>query len=238
MCLQKIRQWLPSATCANMCCSFLVCVHTHRQLSHVRTHATGRHALQRYDVMDDVTTHYGLTCLFRPTRFDPFIRTWIRTACKKKKKKKRKRALTKLDLWLWPKSQNFQNKLVSLSFSSTFRFWDPFLHSKLGNCANVQLLESWLFHKSWLKVKIFKSDLSCPIFRVDSNFGVYFFIWESKIAQIVWFYSYWLRCELWPRIKMPEQSLSYSNFFKDSDFEIRLFILDLETTIWPTSPKY
>ena len=167
--------------------------------------------------------------LFRPTRFDPFILTWIRTACKKNKNK-RKGALTKLDLWLWPKSQNFQNRLVPLSFSSTFRFWDPFLHSKLGNCANVQFPESWLFHKSWPKVKIFKPDLSCPIFHVDSNFEVYFFIWESKIAQIVWFYSCWLWCELWPRIKMSEQSLSYSNFCKDSDFEICLFILDLETT--------
>ena len=124
-----------------------------------------------------------------------------------------------MDLWLWPKSQNFQNRLVPLSFSSTFRFWDPFLHSKLGNCANVQFPESWLFHKSWPKVKIFKPDLSCPIFHVDSNFEVYFFIWESKIAQIVWFYSCWLWCELWPRIKMSEQSLSHSVFCEDSDFE-------------------
>ena len=38
----------------------------------------------------------------------------------------------------WPKSQNFQNGPIPLSFSSTFQFWDPFLHSKLGNCANIQ----------------------------------------------------------------------------------------------------
>ena len=42
------------------------------------------------------------------------------------------------------------------------------------------------------KVKIFKNDLSCLIFRVDSDFEVYFFFQESEITQIVWFYSCWL----------------------------------------------
>ena len=61
--------------------------------------------------------------------------TWksnpVRTACKKKKK-----SFDQVELWLWPKSQNFQKWPVPFSFLSTFRFWDPFLHLKLGNCAN------------------------------------------------------------------------------------------------------
>ena len=40
--------------------------------SHARTRTTHRHVLQRYDVMDDVTTHYGLTNLSRPTQYEPF----------------------------------------------------------------------------------------------------------------------------------------------------------------------
>ena len=105
-----------------------------------------------------------------PSSLDPTrICDSVRTTCKKKKKKKgKKKALTKLDLWLWPKSQNFQNGPVLLSFSSIFQFWDPFLHSKLRDCVNVRFLEGWLLHKSWPKVKIFKKDLSCSIFRVHS----------------------------------------------------------------------
>ena len=63
----------------------------------------------------------------------------------------------------------------------------------------TQKLHKWLkFQDSWLlcwdqpKVKIFKPHLSCSIFRVHSEFEVYFLIWESKIAQIVWFYNCWL----------------------------------------------
>ena len=92
------------------------------------------------------------------------------------KKKGKRKYFDQVDLWPWPKSQNFQNRPVPLNFSSTFRFWDLFLYSKLRNCANVQ------FPKVDQKVKIFKKDLSCLIFRVDSIFGVYFFIQESGIA--------------------------------------------------------
>ena len=106
----------------------------------------------------------SLTQFLRP---DPNL--WLGSNhLQKKKKKGKKKALTKLDLWLWPKSQNFQNGPVLLSFSSIFQFWDPFLHSKLRDCVNVRFLESWLLHKSWPKVKIFKKDLSCSIFRVHS----------------------------------------------------------------------
>ena len=112
-------------------------------------------------------------------------------AKKKLKKKGKRKCFDQVDPWPWPKSQNFQNGPVPLNFSSTFRFWDPFLHSKLRNCANVQFPKVDFCTNIDQKVKIFKKDLSYLIFRVDSIFGVYFFIWESEIAQIVWFYNCW-----------------------------------------------
>ena len=80
---------------------------------------------------------------------DPFVQTdpvwpgptWkpdpVRTASKKKNCE-RKKCFDQVDPWPWRKSQNFQNGPVPLNFSSTFRIWDPFLHSKLRNCVNVQ----------------------------------------------------------------------------------------------------
>ena len=125
-------------------------------------------------------------------RFDrPGNRTRSESPAKKKKKKRERKCFDLVDLWPWPKSQNFQNGPVPLSFSSTFRFWNPFLHSKLKNCANVQFPKVDFCTNVDQKVKIFKKDLSYLIFRVDSIFGVYFFIWESEIAQIVWFYNCW-----------------------------------------------
>ena len=87
----------------------------------------------------------------------------------------------------WLENQNFQNGPVPLNFSSTFRFWDPFLHSELRNCANVQFPKSWLLFRCWPNVKIFEMDLSCPIFRVHSNFGVRSVIWDLKIAKMTQF---------------------------------------------------
>ena len=98
-----------------------------------------------------------MTSLWRhsPLRSDPFVQAdpiWpiypdpVRTACQKKKKRKRKRkSFDQVELWLWPKSQNFQKRLVPLSFSSTFWFWDPFLHLKLGNCANCPIPKKLTF---------------------------------------------------------------------------------------------
>ena len=110
---------------------------------------------------------------------------------KKKKQKRERKCFDLVDLWPWSKSQNFQNGPVPLSFSSTFRFWNPFLHLKLRNCANVQFPKVDFCTNVDQKVKIFKKDLSYLIFHVDSIFGVYFFMWESEIAQIVWFYNCW-----------------------------------------------
>ena len=139
---------------------------------------------------DDVTSHFQL---------DPIPWNWPESVTrseppekkKKKKKRKEKKSFDQVDPWPWPKSQNFQNGPVLLNFSSTFRFWDPFLHSKLRNCVNVQFPKVDFCTNIDQKVKIFKKDLSYLIFRVDSIFGVYFFIWESEIAQIVWFYNCW-----------------------------------------------
>ena len=79
--------------------------------------------------------------------------TWksdpVRTTCTKKKKKKKAKALTKFEHWLGPKSKNGP---VSLGFLSTFRFYDPFLHLRLGNCTNglisKRLTIAWILTKS------------------------------------------------------------------------------------------
>ena len=100
---------------------------------------------------------------------------------------------------LWPsltfdfdqKVKNFKKRPVPLSFSRTFQFWNPFLCSRLWIVQTIQFPKSWLLHKSWPKCQNFQEWPVCLIFHVDSNFGVYFFIQESEIAQIVWFYSCW-----------------------------------------------
>ena len=134
--------------------------------------------------------HPPLPGLTRLTRFDPDLPgnlTRSEPPQKKKKKEKdrerEKKCFDQVDPWPWPKSQNFQNGPVPLNFSSTFRLWDPFHHSKLRNCVNVQFPKVDFCTNIDQKVKIFKKYLSCPIFRVDSIFGVYFFIWEYEIAQ-------------------------------------------------------
>ena len=98
--------------------------------SFTRVHApSSDKRTQFHDVMDDIT----------PTnRFDwPGNRTRSEPPAKKKKKKRERKCFDLVDLWPWPKSQNFQTGPVPLNFSSAFWIWDPFLHSKLRNCANV-----------------------------------------------------------------------------------------------------
>ena len=51
-------------------------------------------------------------------------------------KSEKKKCFDQTNLWLWPKSQNFQKGLVPFYFSRTFQFWYLFLCSRLGNCAN------------------------------------------------------------------------------------------------------
>ena len=61
------------------------------------------------------------------------------------KKKRKRKSFDQVKLWLWPKVQNFQKWPVPLNFLSTFRFWDPFLHVKLGNCANCPIPKKLTF---------------------------------------------------------------------------------------------
>ena len=71
---------------------------------------------------------------------------------------------------------------------------------------------SWLLHKSWPKVKIFKNDLFCSIFFVHFNFGVCPIIWDSKIAQMTQFQDSWLLYLGWPKVKIFKLNLSCSVF--------------------------
>ena len=98
--------------------------------------------------MGDITTHYGQIRLPRPTLFDPFILTRSESP---KKKKKEWKGFDQVKLWVWPKSQNFQNGPIPLSFSSTFQFWDPFLYPRLGNCTNGSISKNLTF--AWILTK-------------------------------------------------------------------------------------
>ena len=109
-----------------------------------------------HDVMDDVIIHYPVW-LGWPGLNRTDLETWPGpNRLKKKKREKKKKCFDQVDPWPWPKSQNFQNGPVPLNFSSTFRFWDPFLHLKLRNCANVQFPKVDFCTNVDQKVKIFK----------------------------------------------------------------------------------
>ena len=79
-----------------------------------------------------------MTSLMTPSSTNRFDRSGNLTRSEPPAKKKERKYFDQVDLWPWLKSQNFQNGPIPLNFSSTFRFWDPFLLSKLRNCANVQ----------------------------------------------------------------------------------------------------
>ena len=89
------------------------------------------------------------------------------------------------------------SKFLRWTYLSQIFMYIPILESV--SSFETRKLHKWLkFQDSWLScwnqpnVKIFKLHLPCSIFRVHFKFGVYFFIWEFKIAQIVWFYNCWL----------------------------------------------
>ena len=158
----------------------------------------------RHDVMGDVTTHYVLIRLPRPTLFDPFILTRFESP---KKKKKKEKGLTKLNFEFDQKVKiskmglsysvfrvhsnfgirffirdseivqmaqflkNFRNEPVPFSFLSTFWFWDPFLHSRLGNCANCPISRKLTFAQILTKSQNFQEGL------VLHNFSCRFRFW-------------------------------------------------------------
>ena len=67
------------------------------------------------------------------------------------KKKRERKGFDQVKLWVWPKSQNFQNGPIPLSFSSTFQFWDLFLYLRLGNCTNGSISKNLTF--AWILTK-------------------------------------------------------------------------------------
>ena len=81
-----------------------------------------------------------------------------------KKKKKKKKCFDQVDFWRWPKSQNFQKGPVPLSFSRTFWFWNPFLCSRLGNCANCPISRKLTFAQILTKSQNFQKGLVLPNF--------------------------------------------------------------------------
>ena len=172
----------------------------------LHSRAFTRHAPQSYDVMDDVILHYTVWPVCPDDSVWPGP-TWksdpdSNRLPKKKKKRERENALT------LTKKSKFPNGPVPLNSSSTFWFWNPFLHSKLRNYANIQFPKSWLLCKCWPNVKIFKMDLSCSIFRVHFDFGVRSVIWDSKIAQMTRFQGSWLLCWSRPKVKIFKLDLS------------------------------
>ena len=76
-----------------------------------------------------------------------------------------------MDLWLWPKSQNFQKGPVPLSFSCTFRFWNLFLCLRLGNCANCSISKKLTFAQILTKSQNFQNGPVLP------NFSHWFRFW-------------------------------------------------------------
>ena len=138
----------------------------------------------RHDVMGDVTTHYVLIRLPRPTLFDPFILTRFESP---KKKKKKEKGLTKLNFEFDQKVKISKMGLSHSVFRVHSNFGIRFFIRDSEIVQMAQFLKSWLLHESWPKVKIFKTDLSHLVFRVHFDFGIRFFIQESEIVQTVQF---------------------------------------------------
>ena len=144
-----------------------------------RSHAP----LQLYDVMMMSLPTFSLT---RFLGTDP--NRWPDPNRLKKKKKK----------MLWPsgpltltKKSKFSKRTCPTQFFEYIPILGPISSFETQKLCKCPVSKSWLLHKCWPKSKNFQKGLSYLIFRVDSIFGVYFFIWESEIAQIVWFYNCW-----------------------------------------------
>ena len=133
---------------------------------------TRSHAPQLYDIMDDATRP-GLTRLYRSDLIwpvDPDL-DWTTT----KKGPRPWLILTKKSKFSKPTCPTRFFKYIPI-LGSVSSFETRKLHKR-------PISKKIDLHKSWPKVKIFKKDLSCLVFCVDSNFRIYFFIWESKSAQ-------------------------------------------------------
>ena len=120
--------------------------HTRRFRPPTRLHDSSRDHTRPSSSMTSWWRHFPLSAW--PVSLDPTrICDPVRTACKQKKKqrKRKRKSFDQVELWLWPKNQNFKKWPIPLIFSSTFRFWDLFLHLKLGNCANCPIPKKLTF---------------------------------------------------------------------------------------------
>ena len=70
-----------------------------------------------------------------------------------------RKCFDQLDLWLWPKSQHFQKGPIPLNFPRTFRFWNPLLYSRLGNCANSPISRKLTFAQISTKSQNFQGPV-------------------------------------------------------------------------------
>ena len=129
------------------------------------------------------------------TRFDP---DWLGNLTRSEPPKIILKKKWKKNM-LWPNGPltlTKKSKFSKGAYPILFFAYIPILESvslfktrKLCKLSKFQKVEFWTNFNQ--KVKIFK-DLSCPIFHEDSDFWVYFFIWESKIVQKVWFCNFGL----------------------------------------------
>ena len=194
---------LPRATRGsdNSQCQF-TCLHAPTWISHALNTPTRymRHALTRAFS----TTTSCMTSSSIP-RSDPFIQL-TRFDQDQPKNLTQSKLLEIIFKKKWEKKMLWPNEPLTLTKKSKFSkgacptlffTYIPILESvsllktrKLCKLSKFQKVDFWTNLDQ--KVKNFKKDLSCPIFREDSDFWVYFFIWESKIAQKVWFCNCWL----------------------------------------------
>ena len=118
----------------------------------------------------------------------------------------------------WELTQNVETKSA----------FSPKINKKWRKALTIVVL--WL----WPKVKTFRKCLSYSIFQVHSNFGIHFFIWDSKIAQTVQFLESWLLYKSWPKVKIFKKDLSCSVFHVGFDFGVYFFIWESKSSqiVW------
>ena len=156
---QNIWRWLPLETRATPPAHALACIGA----SFTRVHAPHAdtcllalwcHGWHLYDV----TTHYGLARLSRPTRFDSFILTQFEPPAKRERERERECFDHVRPLTLTKKS-----KFSKWTCPTQFFEYIPILGS-------ISSFETWKLRKR-------------PIFHIHSNFGVRFVIWDSKLHK-------------------------------------------------------
>ena len=112
--------------------------------------------------------------------------------------------------------------MISLMMSSSTNRFDQLVNltrfESLAKkkCEKENALTNWTFDFDQ-KVNIFKKGLSYSIFCVHSDFGIRFFIRDSKIVQTVQFPESWLLHKSGPKVKI-FKNLSCPIFCIDSNF--------------------